>query len=823
MSDQWADLDWYVYYNLWERLSSHSKRVAEMVGVSESYLARAMQNRINCVTEEQKRLLRIHRRFYAALILQELCNETPMVDVGRRYKVHKGLLQSLQNSAATFAGMVTVFCRKLGWTCLEVLLEQFQSRLSFGVCRDLCNLVRISLFNRSTARYFYENGFQTVSSIAHATVKDVAKLLRESTPFYSRKIDGGGGGGDGLKQSKTGRCLWLNGKEGLSEQEASRLIVDEAKRILMSDARALGIPTEQLHLSVESSINNKRRNSTENRKNRKRLSTDKITPLRRSKRLSPNQIKDSVNKNRKRCQTKSNSLSPLLESLSPNKENQKPPNSFSEDQEHRDSSTSLIFQSQNAKLDIRDPLMEGDSSNSSLFPKSNEKSNDSLLFDKDLIANITTTTAAEKETSQFFDIQDSLCLQENIPSIQPKVTAGEKKGTGEEGECILLNKDNDSFLESSDSLLLLPDSALKPLHDHRFTKKQHEGEQITLRDSTSPELSLRLSTTEENVDPPILPPLRLHSQFNAAASSGKKQTDDRESVVLTSPECELFDRNIGDDDDNNNSGDLFDSAGLSNTDTISPGGNHTEEGRDTSLNGSSDGGEFLVIDVTASKSLFLTFIQEWKSKLNFTISFSCESFKSYDTTKEGGKIGRSLRPKRGAAAAGTLLKSNSNKRLLYTCDDVRLTGIAVCWGKKDAYYIDLVEHGNTKQNELDDTSLPPDVSNDLSLELRLKSVASVLNERCRAEVTAFDMKEQLKVIFELGDTLLPNAQLQDPKVAQWLLDPSQREKNLFGMAKQWLSEEYTVLTEGKIVCLLFSKCFLSFYTKIKPFDLLTFF
>ena len=34
------------------------------------------------------------------------------------------------------------------------------------------------------------------------------------------------------------------------------------------------------------------------------------------------------------------------------------------------------------------------------------------------------------------------------------------------------------------------------------------------------------------------------------------------------------------------------------------------------------------------------------------------------------------------------------------------------------------------------------------------------------------------------------------QVAQWLLEPSQREKNLFGITKQWLSEEYITLTEG---------------------------
>ena len=42
-----------------------------------------------------------------------------------------------------FPGMVTVFCAKLGWTNMELLLAQFQSRLTFGVQRELIDLVRL--------------------------------------------------------------------------------------------------------------------------------------------------------------------------------------------------------------------------------------------------------------------------------------------------------------------------------------------------------------------------------------------------------------------------------------------------------------------------------------------------------------------------------------------------------------------------------------------------------------------------------------------------------------------------------------------------------
>lgn len=81
------------------------------------------------------------------------------------------------------AGMVTVFCNRLGWHNLELLLSQFQSRLSFGVQRELCDLVRISLLNAQRARILYSSGFITVAEVARADVEEVEKALRKAVPF----------------------------------------------------------------------------------------------------------------------------------------------------------------------------------------------------------------------------------------------------------------------------------------------------------------------------------------------------------------------------------------------------------------------------------------------------------------------------------------------------------------------------------------------------------------------------------------------------------------------------------------------------------------
>lgn len=80
-------------------------------------------------------------------------------------------------------GMVTVFCNRLGWLHLETIFSQFQSRLTFGVQRDLVDLVRVTLLNAYYARVLFNAGYQTVSTLAHADPLQLEQTLLQATPF----------------------------------------------------------------------------------------------------------------------------------------------------------------------------------------------------------------------------------------------------------------------------------------------------------------------------------------------------------------------------------------------------------------------------------------------------------------------------------------------------------------------------------------------------------------------------------------------------------------------------------------------------------------
>ncbi|KAK3098715.1 hypothetical protein FSP39_022356 [Pinctada imbricata] len=207
--DLGGEMDWYQFYYQWEKLTIGQRRVAELVGVSEGFITKAIRGRIPTKTHAQMRTLAIHKRFWTALMLHDLVQEMPLNEVARKYNCNKGQLQSLQQSSATFAGMVTVFCRRLGWCNLELILGQFQNRLTFGIQRELCDLVRLTLLNGQRAR--------------------VLNKRQDNESEWE------------ANQRRESRCMWLTGRKGVTELEAAVAVIEEAKGLIQDELGGLGI------------------------------------------------------------------------------------------------------------------------------------------------------------------------------------------------------------------------------------------------------------------------------------------------------------------------------------------------------------------------------------------------------------------------------------------------------------------------------------------------------------------------------------------------------------------------------------------------------
>ena len=84
--------------------------------------------------------------------------------------------------------------------------------------------------------------------------EDIEILLRNAAPFESEKVIQQGETEHDVKLRNALRSFWVTGKKGITEAEAARLIVEEARELLQKD---LGIQINDWNLtSMDSDMSN---------------------------------------------------------------------------------------------------------------------------------------------------------------------------------------------------------------------------------------------------------------------------------------------------------------------------------------------------------------------------------------------------------------------------------------------------------------------------------------------------------------------------------------------------------------------------------------
>ncbi|EFN66768.1 ATP-dependent DNA helicase HEL308 [Camponotus floridanus] len=238
---QIGTVDWMMFHELWNTMSESERRVGKLIGVEERFVVSAIRGVI-----KPGKSLNIHRRFYSALALHDLVKEVPLHAVCKKYGCCRGVLQTLQQSAATYAGMVTQFCKQLGWDCMELLVSQFQTRLQFGVCRELLDLLRLPMLNGLRARSLYKEGITCVADLAVANELNVERALYKALPFESEKEYEGEYAFEAEKRNKM-RTVFVTGRDGLTPQQAAVLLVQEARVLVQNELGLDQLPWEQKH------------------------------------------------------------------------------------------------------------------------------------------------------------------------------------------------------------------------------------------------------------------------------------------------------------------------------------------------------------------------------------------------------------------------------------------------------------------------------------------------------------------------------------------------------------------------------------------------
>lgn len=189
-------IDWPTYRSEIASLDESSLRVMTLVGVNPGFINAQANARssMSLTTPSDQAKARIHRRFYIALQLRDLCNEVTLSQVARKYKVARGTVQALWQSCQGFAAATIRFCKEMHWDLLAAVLEHMSDRLIAGARADLLELARVPFVKSRTARVLWENGYRGVRSVAEAEVDGLVSVLMLVQPRRRRRRGGWDGG-----------------------------------------------------------------------------------------------------------------------------------------------------------------------------------------------------------------------------------------------------------------------------------------------------------------------------------------------------------------------------------------------------------------------------------------------------------------------------------------------------------------------------------------------------------------------------------------------------------------------------------------------------
>ncbi|KAH6619643.1 hypothetical protein B0J18DRAFT_482223 [Chaetomium sp. MPI-SDFR-AT-0129] len=178
-----ATINWKVFWNELQGLDESGFRVVGLLGLSMVTVERMLHGGIlRETTPEDRDTARRYHRFYLALQLRDLCNETPIHRVSHKYDVPRGAVQTLAQTCQGFAAGMIKFCETMGWEAMAAVLDHFSDRLKAGAKADLLALARIPFVKSRTARIFWDNGFKTVGAVANAGLDDLLPVLMQAQP-----------------------------------------------------------------------------------------------------------------------------------------------------------------------------------------------------------------------------------------------------------------------------------------------------------------------------------------------------------------------------------------------------------------------------------------------------------------------------------------------------------------------------------------------------------------------------------------------------------------------------------------------------------------
>lgn len=127
------------YFAIYVKLLPKQLHTAKLIGLTEA-VAQKLARGLSFPNEQQI----ILKRFYITLMLNDLWNDMPVPEVASKYRIDRGIVQTLMRNAATNSASILRFCEEINelWAFKE-LLSVLTRRLSHCCAAELLPLMEL--------------------------------------------------------------------------------------------------------------------------------------------------------------------------------------------------------------------------------------------------------------------------------------------------------------------------------------------------------------------------------------------------------------------------------------------------------------------------------------------------------------------------------------------------------------------------------------------------------------------------------------------------------------------------------------------------------
>ncbi|XP_006825666.1 helicase POLQ-like [Saccoglossus kowalevskii] len=179
-------IDWMNYYKRFSGLNEVEIKIVEVIGVTESCLARKAAGQ---KVKQNDGCEQIVARFYLTLMLWYVLKRHSIWVVAAMFDVPRGFLQNLFSSAATFASSLHRFTEDLPeFWAFQHLLGQIVKELSYLATADLVPLLEIPGVKQGRARQLLKAGYKTLNHLAYTSPDELVKKIENMPSKLARQI-----------------------------------------------------------------------------------------------------------------------------------------------------------------------------------------------------------------------------------------------------------------------------------------------------------------------------------------------------------------------------------------------------------------------------------------------------------------------------------------------------------------------------------------------------------------------------------------------------------------------------------------------------------